>query len=348
MLSMAAATPTTIKYTQCVSEKLIPFKPLKLRAGQCQIHRSRANCLAMKPCLDDTDNYTACVSHVTVLESVYLDNDLKPYYLCMIDDDDDVGNSDSRKVFLNATQMYAVVNLRPLDENETFYAIDEGAERNMSTLKIAIKTIMDIFQTCQTLYILMADELVVDVVYSVFRTVVLPQRMIYIHQTDNVPLDTSAGLKLFTVPTTPASVESQLIYRTFLMYNTILTMILKQKNPFNANKNISIIFRNLGKCPNNKDRLKCCDLDYGGNAPGHIMCPPREMVKRIFHYAKWVKTPNNYKRYYELILAPTVKQRNFSYVNSALLLQSPADISLYVLDWYNFIQNFRDYFGIGV
>jgi hypothetical protein len=348
---MAAATPTTIKYNQCVSERLIPFKPLKLKAAQCQIHRSRANCLAMKPCLnDDNENYTSCVSHVTVLENVYLDNNLKPYYLCMIDDDDDDdGDDTNRKVFLNAAQMYAIVNLRSLDNNETFYAIDEGAERNMTTLKIAIKTIMDSFKVCQTVYILMADELFVDIVYSAFRAVLLPQRMIYIHQTDNVPLDTSAGLRLFSVPTTPASIESQLIYRTFLMYNTILTMILKQKNPFNVNKNISIIFRNLGKCPNNKDRLKCCDLDYGGNAPGHVMCPPKEMVKRIFHYAKWVKTPNNYKRYYELILAPAVKQRNFSYLNnSAQLLRSPADVSLFVLDWYNFIQDFRVYFGIGV
>lgn len=96
---MAAATPTTIKYNQCVSERLIPFKPLKLKAAQCQIHRSRANCLAMKPCLnDDNENYTSCVSHVTVLENVYLDNNLKPYYLCMIDDDDDDDGDDDDDV----------------------------------------------------------------------------------------------------------------------------------------------------------------------------------------------------------------------------------------------------------
>ncbi|ABM45815.1 capsid protein [Spodoptera frugiperda multiple nucleopolyhedrovirus] len=326
-----------IRLNQCVLEKLTPFKTLKLTSTQCPIHPLRANCKVTKHY--DPENDTAFDNHLTVLNNVYQDYNREPFYMCLVKASSSNDNYEIRGIYNNANEMISYTQLRPLDDDEQFMGIDAAGERNMVILRNTIKTIIDAFTGCVDRYILMVDNLQVDLVYSIFRTIVLPQRMISIYTHESVPQNDDVNI--FSVPSTDASHESQIIYRTFLMYNTILTMILKQPNPFNDNrKNISVIFRMLGRCPENKERVKCCDLQYGANAPGHIMCPPREMVKKIFHYAKWARTPNNYRRYYELIVSQNVPNRRFDDNNSDRFRNNIA------VDWYNFIDDFRRYFGI--
>lgn len=281
---------------------------------------------------------TTIDNHVTVLDAMFQNYDRTPYFMCLVDSKTDL---ERRGVYVNANEMFAYVLLQTLDDDERFYGIDEAGERNMGTIRTVIKTIMDAFAACLDSYILMIDELQIDVLYSIFRCIVLPQRMVTLYIDDTVPVNDD--VRIFSVPRTEAAFQSQIIYKTFLLYNTVLTMLLKQNNPFNDNKkNISVIFRTLGKCPNNKERVKCCDLRYSGNAPGHVMCPPREMVKRIFHYAKWSRSPNNFRRYFELIVTPPVTNRVYDASGSS----SGNTNTLIVMDWYNFIDDFRTYFGI--
>ncbi|ACI28823.1 VP1054 [Agrotis ipsilon multiple nucleopolyhedrovirus] len=336
-----SSTTSLVRSNQCVSEKLVPFKPLKLTSTQCPIHLSRANCRVIKRYDPVTD--TNFDNHLTVLNGVYQDFDRQPSYMCLVNSATDL---ETRGAYSNANEMVLYVQLHRLDDDEHFMGIDAAGERNMATIRTVLKTIMDAFAACENRFVLMIDELQVDVVYSIFRTIVLPQRMVAIYADESVPI--VDDVYLFSVPRTEAALQSQVIYRTFLMYNTVLTMLLKQPNPFNEHKkNISVIFRTLGKCPNNKERVKCCDLQYGANAPGHVMCPPREMVKKIFHYAKWARTPNNYRRYFELITTQPVPSLRFDDTADSVASRNNNTL-LIIMDWYNFIDDFRTYFGISL
>ncbi len=277
------------------------------------------------------------------MDIYYRDYNSTPYYMCLIDTTRDESDN-NRGVYANGKDMYLYVHLKPLDNEEKFFTIDEAGENSMNVIKTVLKTLIDSMDMCQNNYILMVDEPQIDLVYSIYRAIILPQRMYSIWQTEKVPFNDD--VEIFSVPLTDEAKESQIIYKTFLMYNTIFTMVLKQRNPFNeTRKNISITLRNLGKCPNNKDRVKCCDLSYGGSAPDHIMCPPREMIKKIFHYAKWAKTPNNYKRYFELITTSPVSQRMYRGASSSNLLTENTR-ELMVLDWKYFFMDFCAYFGV--
>ncbi|QEI03596.1 VP-1054 [Rachiplusia nu nucleopolyhedrovirus] len=331
------SSTNVVRLNQCVSEKLVLFKPIKIHKTQCRIHPLRANCRVIK-LYDETTN-TYCQNHLTLMDIYFINYNTKPYYMCLVDQ---TRNEDLRGIYANGKEMYAYVHLGTLDKEEKFFTIDEAGEYSMVCLQTVLKTLLDCLARCQDKYILMVDEPQIDLVYSIYRTIILPQRMWTIWQTEKVP--SNNDVDIFSVPLTDDAKESQIIYRSFLMYNTILTMMLKQRNPFNeSSKNISVTLRNLGKCPNNKERVKCCDLSYGGTAPDHIMCPPREMIKKIFHYAKWARTPNNYRRYFELITTSPVSQRMYRPNESASTNNSRM---LIVLDWYNFIEDFRAYFGI--
>ncbi|AIE47777.1 vp1054 [Peridroma alphabaculovirus] len=335
-----SSTTSLVRFNQCVSEKLTPFRPIKLPSAQCPIHPLRANCRAIRR-YDTAHGDAPFINHVTAMSAVYQDYDRVPYFMCLVNENTD---PETRGAYLNANELLAYVHLQQLDDDEHFMGIDEAGERNMATLRNVIKGIMDAFAACADRVVLMVDELQLDVVYSIFRCVVLPQRMVALYLGAYAPLNDDVAV--FGVPGTDAALECQLIYRTFLMYNTVLTMLLKQRNPFNEpKKNISVIFRTLGKCPNNKERVKCCDLRYGGAAPGHIMCPPRLMVKKIFHYAKWARSPNNYRRYFELIVTPPVPRQKYQQTGGGDGGNAPNE-QLVVMDWYNFIDDFRAYFGI--
>jgi hypothetical protein len=281
-------------------------------------------------------------NHITVLNGIFQNYDRSPFYMCLVNDRTD---PEIRGVYANANEMFAYVHLQTIDDDEEFYGIDEAGERSVAVIRNVIKTIMDAFAACRDRVVLMIDELQIDLLFSLYRCIVLPQRMVTLYTDVSRPVNDDVNI--FSVPDTDEMEQCQVIYKTFVMYNTVLTMLLKQRNPFNDNKkNISVIFRTLGKCPNNKDRIKCCDLQYGGNAPGHVMCPPREMVSKIFHYAKWARTPNKYRRYFELIVTPPATSRH--YYENNIHAQTNNATPLIIMDWYNFINDFRTYFGVAL
>ncbi|ACF05331.1 VP1054 [Adoxophyes orana nucleopolyhedrovirus] len=328
-----------VRYNQCALEKLVPFKPLKLPATQCPYHPQRANCrLVRQNNAIDNDSDASAGHHVTILTgATSINYDNKPYYCSLLQE-----SAEQYGFNQNANLLYAYVNLNMLDEDEEFYGIDAAGEKSVGIIRMVLKHLIESFDQCKHLYILTIDEPCIDLMYSMFRAIILPQRVVCLYQEENVPLNYLFNVT--NVPVSESALNSQLIYRSFLTYNTILTMILKQSNPFNdARKSISIILRNLGKCPANKSRIKCCDLAFGGNSPGHIMCPPREMVKRIFHYAKWSRTPNNYRRYYQLITQQLREIRSF---NNAHIRKQNQSYDLLILDWHNFIEDFFGYFGV--
>nr|WUR10801.1 VP1054 [Calliteara abietis nucleopolyhedrovirus] len=361
-----SSTNSTIKWRQCLSDKTIPFKPLLKIKTACLFHPQRANCRAINnahflntDCAvdsddsntdnDDDDDEFINLYHETVLSVVYLDYNRRPYFYRMLNAAER-RNKSVRGYVLNASDVYAYVRIPLIDSDEQFFGIDENGERQLATLSVLIKTVLEAFEYSANRVLLFVDELYVDVLYSALRAIVLPQRVLAIPFADGA--FALSNFKCVSVPATDEAKTCQKIYRTFVLYNTVLTVMLKQRNPFNEpHKNISIILRTLGKCPNNKERIKCCDLKYGGGPPAHFMCPPRNMIKRIFHYSKWARTPNNYKRYAELIVKPAAIKRRYTAAdplqNAAdAIRQSADDLNYLMLDWYNFIQDFRAYFHI--
>ncbi|AKN81057.1 VP1054 [Lonomia obliqua multiple nucleopolyhedrovirus] len=363
-------TKKPIKLNLCASVKLVPYKPMRVpKQMQCWMHPRRANCKVMRlrNNYSDPDNENDML-HLTVLNSIFLDQNAIPYYRTLLRKSTD--QAESRKTIINADNIYECLLIRPI-RTERFKSIDEAGESNMAILKILIKTAMNYLgKLCTNEYILIVDRLCLDMVYSEFRAIILPQRAYVlqgedagdsssssnnVNRLDRIKFPWNQISSINLIASTDESRQSQYIYQTFLLYNTILTAILKQTNPFDViseNTSISIIIRNLGSCPNNKDRIKCCDLNYGGIPPGHVMCPPREITKRVFHYAKWARNPNNYKRYNEII----ARQFNMSNrtPNNCLRRNLANDLNardrsqLYLLDWQNFMGEFSSYFGLPV
>ncbi|AGA16206.1 hypothetical protein [Thysanoplusia orichalcea nucleopolyhedrovirus] len=355
------STKKPIKLDLCASVKLIPFKPMRPpKPMQCWMHPRRANCKVTRPRnnYSDPDNENDML-HLTTLNSVFLNENAKLYYRHLLRND----QAEARKTILNADSVYECVLIRPI-RTEHFRSIDEAGEHNMAILKIIIEGVVNyIGKLADDEYMLIADRMYIDLIYSEFRIIILPQSAYIIKgdyaesdsDEDNICNELGYPWKLITtnscIVSTNESRQSQYIYRSFLLYNTILTAILKQNNPFDViaeNTSISIIVRNLGSCPNNKDRVKCCDLNYGGVPPGHIMCPPREIIKRVFHYAKWVRNPNKYKRYSELIARQSEVSAGFAGLRENVNNQIHArDLAqLYLLDWENFMGEFSSYFGL--
>ncbi|ANF29734.1 ORF-86 [Catopsilia pomona nucleopolyhedrovirus] len=365
------STKKAIELNPCASVKLVPYRPMRVpKQMQCSIHPRRANCKAMRPHnnYSDPDNENDTL-HMTVMNCIFLNEHKKLYYRHLLRKETD--QAEARKTILNAENVYECTLIRPI-RTEHFRSVDEAGEHNMTVLKIIIDAVIEyLSKLADDEYILIVDRMYVDLIYSEFRAVILPQSA-YIIKGDYVECGSDCDndnddddfnqqniqypWKLITtnnlIVSTDESRQSQYIYRTFLLYNTILTAILRQTNPFDVNNNntsISIIARNLGNCPNNKNRIKCCDLNYGGAPPGHIMCPPREITKRIFRYAKWGRNPNNYKRYSEIIARQSDATGGVSTdlrenVNNDLHARDRAQ--LYLLDWQNFMGEFSSYFGL--
>ncbi|QWO71577.1 VP1054 [Orgyia pseudotsugata single capsid nuclopolyhedrovirus] len=332
--------PNIVKYKQCISEKIQPLRPIRPTKTSCPFHPLRANCRAVKRRNPD-DNDGDYIYHETTLSVVNLSYDASPHYQKLVNAADET----RRGYYINAIEMYAYVHLAPLDDDEMFYGIDEAGERQLAVVTMVIKSIKAAFESDNQYVYLFAEGLQMDLVYSIFRAVVLPQRVVVLPFEDSAPV--LENFNVMSVPVTKEAVDSQLIYRTFIIYNTVLSMILKQRNPFNEPlKSISLVLRTLGKCPNNKECVKCCDLRYGGNVPGHVMCAPRAALKRIFHYAKWARSPNNYKRYFELIVKPTATERQMARENAPGVYYN--DTNYVLLNWWHFMENFYAYFGVSI
>lgn len=357
-----------VKLKPCVSVKLTPYKPIRTpKQMQCSIHPRRVNCKATF--LRSETNNQQDLLHLTVLNSVFLNQHAKPYYQQLLRPTTD--ESYARKTILNADDVYECMFIKRLP-TEHFKSVDEAGEYNMIALKTILNVVISYLNKLgDNEYFLTVEKMYVDLIYSQFRAIILPQNVYILNSSceensdsdniddrcdDNTKNDdlqypwNAIAYNNFII-STDKSRQSQYVYRTFLLYNTILTAILKQISPFNLindNVSISVIVRNLGNCPNNKDRIKCCDLEYGGISPGHVMCVPREITKRVFRYAKWGRNPNNYRRYSEIITRSPQRISICSdlKINIDNQLNNRDRFQMYLLDWQNFINEFSVYFGL--
>jgi hypothetical protein len=371
------STKTPIALNPCASVKLVPYKPIRSTKMQCWMHPRRATCRArrLRNAYHDERNESG-ILHMTVYSDIFLDERGKPYYRRMLRKRSDAAAA--RHVFVSAGQVHDCMLIEPT-HSERFKSIEEAGETNMTTLKIIINTLIDALgRVAPDEYLLVADRLFIDLIYSEFRAVVLPQHAYILKQACAAQTDSEGSdddderctsgveppwnqiVELTRVTSADRTGDprynnwqrqSQYIYRSFLVYVTMLTVILKQSNPFiiSENSSMSMILRSLGKCPENPERVKCCKLTFGGAPPGHVMCPPRAILKKIYSYANWVLNPHKDRRYSSLIARPPESttgggsedlQEN---INSDLHADDITPLNL--LDWDNFVGGYMDYFG---
>lgn len=358
----------------CASVKLVPYRPIRTTKMQCWMHPRRATCRVqqLRNAYHDERNESGLL-HMTVYSDIFLDERAKPYYRRMLRKRSDAAAA--RCAFLNAGQVHDCLLIEPAP-SERFKSIEEAGETNMSTLKTILNTVLNYLARMATdEYLLVVDRLYIDLIYSEFRAVVLPQHAYVLRQACE-PADSEgseddercerrieAPWNQIVDMTYVAAAnrnrdaqynewqrQSQYIYQTFLVYVTLLTTILKQSNPFiiSDSSSVSVILRNLGKCPNNPERVKCCKLSYGGASPGHIMCPPRAIVKKIYSYVHWALNPHKDQRYSALIAQPSDAPAGSGdlreNINNDLYTD---DITpLILLDWDNFVSEYMNFFGV--
>ncbi|AKR14181.1 capsid associated protein [Dasychira pudibunda nucleopolyhedrovirus] len=356
----------------CTSVKLVPHRPIRPTKMQCWMHPRRATCRVqrLRDAYHDERNESSLL-HMTVYSDIFLDERARPYYRRLLRKRTDAAAA--RRAFLNAGQVHDCLLLEPAP-SEHFKSIEEAGETNMSTLRTILATLTSFLgRVASTEYFLIVDRLFIDLVYSEFRAVVLPQHAYVLQQAcaDNDSSDEEPCERRVEPPWNQIVVaahvaaahrhegarynewqrQSQYIYQTFLVYATLLTTILKQSNPFiiSENSSASVILRTLGKCPDNPERVNCCKLSYGGAPPGHLMCPPRAIIKKIYRYVNWASNPHRDQRYSALIARPSDAATG---AGSGDLRENvdgnlhADDITpLILLDWDNFVSALMDYFG---
>ena len=370
------STKAPIALNPCASVKLVPYKPIRPTKMQCWMHPRRATCRArrLRNAYHDERNESGML-HATVYSDIFLDENGKPYYRQMLRKRSDAAAA--RHAFVSAGEVYDCMLIEPAP-SERFKSIEEAGETNMTTLKIIINTLVDALgHVAADEYLLVADRFFIDMVYSEFRAIVLPQHAYILKQACPSQTDSESSgdeerceqrvkppwnqiVELTSVSSADRNGDpryhewqrqSQYIYRSFLVYVTMLTVILKQSNPFiiSENSSVSVILRSLGKCPDNPERVKCCKLSFGGAPPGHIMCPPRAIIKKIYSYANWALNPHKDRRYSALIARPPESatggdsQDLRENINNDLHADDITPLNL--LDWDNFVSGYMDYFG---
>lgn len=266
--------------------------------------------------------------HFTFVGVQYVNINMIPYYELLLDAESDEG---TRKNLLNTNVMICGVRFEQITP-ESFYSVNEAGERDISLVRMVCRQAYSFMSKDSNKYVLLFKDLYVDCLYSQCQCVILPQELYCIYKDDMEPILNSV-FSHETLPESDESNVSQDIYKSFIVYNTALTMMLRESNPFNENRVISKIIESVGSCSGpsggegsstKHNYIKICELNFGGETPpNHVMCPPKEMVKRIFHYSKWVETPNNWRRYFELI----VRDRK----NNEMALR----------EWQAFLTNFR-------
>ncbi|AHD25582.1 vp1054 [Choristoneura murinana nucleopolyhedrovirus] len=369
------STKKLVTLNPCTSVKLVPHRPIRPTKMQCWMHPRRATCRVQRLRNAYHDNKSGLL-HMTVYNDIFLDERARPYYRRLLRKRFD--GATARRTFLNAGLVHDCLLLEPAP-SEHFKSIEEAGETNMSTLKTILTTLLSYLgRMTSNEYLLIVDRLFIDLVYSEFRAVVLPQHAYVLRQAcepadsddsdherrDSDERRVEAPWNQIVVAAYVAVVnkddgsrynewqrQSQYIYQTFLVYATLLTTILKQSNPFiiSENSSASVILRTLGKCPDNPERVNCCKLNYGGASPGHIMCPPRAIVKKIYSYVNWALNPHKDQRYSALIARPSDAATGGcsgdlrENINGDLHAE---DITpLILLDWDNFVTAIMDYFG---
>nr|AXS01164.1 vp1054 [Spodoptera frugiperda granulovirus] len=314
----------TNKFAPPASERSTPFVPLTVAKTRCRFHPARVNCRLVKI----MGRQSVVYEHFTFVGVQYVDTECRPYYEQLVYDEQDV----SRRNLLSTGVMICGVQFEQVAQ-EQFYSINEAGERDAELIRMVGRVAYSYVTNKLDKYVVLLKDMYVDCLYSQRQCVILPQEMYCIYKDDMEPPLNS----VFAHETLPDNAEvsaCQEIYKSFVVYNTVLTMMLRDENPFNTRRVISKIIESVGTCTgghgDKRNYIKVCELNFGADAPpNHVMCPPKEMVKRIFHYAKWVETPNNWRRYYELI----VRDRK----NNETVLR----------EWQAFLTNFRLYFYPG-
>ncbi|AQQ80413.1 VP1054 [Betabaculovirus altermyunipunctae] len=315
---------TTNKYAPLASDRSTPFVPLTVARTRCRFHPARANCRVTKLSVGGDAVY----EHFTFVGVQYVDTNATPYYELLLS-----ARSDGvRKNLFDTTAVICGVHFRGV-RGETFYSINEAGERDAELIRMVCRQAYHFLSNHHEKFVVLLKDLYVDCIYSQRQCIILPQEMYCIYKDDAEPRLNSV-FEHQTLPDSEEANASQNVYKTFVVYNTVLTMMLREDNPFNDKRVISKIIESVGTCNGgNGDKrsyIKICELNFGGDTPpNHVMCPPKEMVKRIFHYAKWVESPNNWRRYNELL----VRERK----NNEITLR----------EWHAFVTNFKLYFFPG-
>ncbi|AAS82611.1 ORF127 [Agrotis segetum granulovirus] len=324
--------------SQHATVRSIPFQPIVISKSRCRFHPNSATCRLIRIMGREKVFY----EHYSEIDTRFASVTGMPYFQWLLSGEENV---DRRHLLVNTSLICGAKFFEV--HGEKLGSIKEAGERNMSSVKLVLKSVYKFLNNDRTdlngnardasardgnkTYVLL-KSMYVDCLYSDIQCIILPQEMYCIYKEGEEPHLN----KIFTFSSLPEFTEataSQDIYKSFLTYNTVLTMLLQEKNPFNDKKKvISKIIENVGTCNRGieggkKSYIKICELKFGNSINvGHIMCPPKDMVKRIYHYAKWTHNPNNYKRYIDLILRDS-KQND-----------------TVVRDWQMFQSEFRNYF----
>ncbi|AIS92124.1 capsid protein [Erinnyis ello granulovirus] len=322
----------------------VVYQPIKLsQKKQCQSHWNRTNCTLTQT---KGQNSTVVYHHYTVLDSKYCSSNGDPYYEWLLNND--VYYTRKQLRFNNAYTTVCGVEYTA-EQDECVRNIESAGETDMQLVRSVIryvynylendkmslnghaKTFVDSYEDNESKVYVLFCEMFIQCLYSHRQCIILPQEMYCLYKEGEEPILNECYF-FNTIPETDYSIVSQDIYKSFIVYNTTLTMILQEPNPFNDNtKAISKIIESVGTCTGGeeggkKKYIQICKLKFGGNVSGHVMCPPKEMVKMIYRYAKWRMNPKNYARYFELLVNDKPKHEDS------------------LREWDVFLKNFKSYF----
>ncbi|AAP85752.1 vp1054 [Adoxophyes orana granulovirus] len=314
-----------------VTARLTPtYTPLIWTKKHCRLHQGLNNCVSVQK---KTNKNQIIYHHYTIMDSRYCDLKGDTYYQWLLSSEEKEHVANFKNGYQNVCEIVIVT-----EKNDPLRVIEEAGETNISLLRQNIKTVHEYLndkrnkeKDNESKFYVLFKNMHLQCLYSNTQCVILPCEMYCLYKDGEEPY-VNNGLQYFTIPEYEESVLSQDIYKAFLVYNTVLTMMLKEFNPFNdKNKVISKIIESVGLCDGGvekgkRNRIRICSLNFGSVAPGHVMCPPKDIVKVIYKYSKWRLNPKNYTRYYRLLYTDTLKSQEN------------------LLEWSVFINNFKAYF----
>nr|QBH67001.1 VP1054 [Phthorimaea operculella granulovirus]QBH67390.1 VP1054 [Phthorimaea operculella granulovirus] len=323
--------------TQQNSSATVVYRSVNVAKKRCRFHPEAQCILEQKKGLTKTH-----YKHYTYLDTRYCSINTDPYYEWLLFDD----IVRTHYLINNITLMCCVQFEDNVDDK--LRAVEKAGEYNFEIIRHVLKYINQyVYNVCgdlnshaktetkktEQVYVLLTD-MYVQCLYSPTRCIILPIQMYCIYKDGMEPF-INDQMYFNTVPEYEDATLSQDVYKTFIVYNTVLTMMLKSENPFNdRTKVISKIIESVGTCNGGIDgakrnRIKICELEFGGEPPGHIFCPPKDMVRKIYKYSKWCLNPKNYRRYFE-ILAAVDSDKNRTLMK----------------EWHDFVSGLNDYFSI--
>ncbi|AAQ21720.1 vp1054 [Cryptophlebia leucotreta granulovirus] len=296
------------------------YQPIQIAKRQCQLHPQQTNCILLQTKGLNKIFY----EHFTAIDIHYCSINGDPYYEWLLSND-----NTTREHFNNGYTMECSVKYT-VDYDEVMRSIEMAGEYDELLVRKVMKFVHQYIysdngslnghaknpsiQEESKVYVLFKD-MYIHCLYSHLQCIILPQEMYCLYKDGEEP-NINAAMFYKSIPEYEDTIACQHIYKGFLVYNTVLTMLLAEKNPFNdKNKPISKIIESVGVCSGGveggkKTRIKVCELKFATSPPpNHIMCPPRDMVKRIYTYAKWHLKPKNYTRYYAMLFDDTPKRQ---------------------------------------